>query len=299
MARSANHSRRFCQKGLHNGPRSRRPTGTRPQTVWERLRPLRLAVVEQCGRNDRGGSPRCLLVVGTVRQSDRRHSESRYRRFAGRQIVEAGSGRRSLRRPEAVSAADRRFGKRREDREMGPHRRACRRRCRDAQSRQRGELPSAATAALSAQSGHRVHHLGAGFEHHSYGARKRQLADHVGRRRLLVHGLRRRPRFRTEGEQEAEPRFGPRGRLSPQHPRREHSRPLRRADRQRRSRQKSERHADGRRRLVHVGPQCRQRATGPLGRSGQNVAMEPVAVRNGLCSADVPQLRPQLRRRTR
>ena len=53
--------------------------------------PLRAAVVEQRRRHAGRRAPRRLLVVGALRQLDRRHSQPGHRRRAGRQFVEAAA----------------------------------------------------------------------------------------------------------------------------------------------------------------------------------------------------------------
>ena len=70
-------------------PERRRPARRPARRVRRRLRPLRPALVEQRRRHAAGRPPRRVLVVGPVRQPDRRHPEPRPRRRPRRPVVGA------------------------------------------------------------------------------------------------------------------------------------------------------------------------------------------------------------------
>ena len=131
------------------------------------------------------------LVMGLVRQPDRRHSQPRHRRLAGRHVVEA-KRRRSLRRAEAVFGPDR-GGRQGVRKRQADGRKAC---------------------ALQSKTADTPYPPSAVIRHIDWApastivrqcARQRQLAADLGRRRRALHGLRRRPRLRAVRRGEAQP----------------------------------------------------------------------------------------------
>ena len=140
----------ICQKGIDPCRLGCRSAGGGCEEPWQRLRPLRVAVVEQRRRAPEERPARCLLVVGPLREPDRGHPQPGHCRGARRQIMEAGVGR-ALRCACAVLRSDRRVGA-------------------TAQSQ----------GALSAEPGHPGRRVGTGPDDPAPGQGQRQLARHLG-----------------------------------------------------------------------------------------------------------------------